>query len=138
MKELAPGVHHINCVPVPNSVNAFLLDDVLVDAGGRQSMPLIGRALKGHTVAAHALTHAHPHHQGSSHAVGERLSVPYWLPELDVPAAEDPSLIGVRQPDHPMPRLMDRIFTGPGHKVDRPLREGDQVGSFTTLFPPGH
>jgi hydroxyacylglutathione hydrolase len=33
---------------------------------------------------------------------------------------------------------MDAIFTGPPHKVDRPLREGDQVGSFTVLETPGH
>jgi glyoxylase-like metal-dependent hydrolase (beta-lactamase superfamily II) len=138
MKELAPGVHHINCLPVPNAVNAFLLDDVLVDAGGRQSLPLIMRALKGHRVAAHALTHAHPDHQGSSHAVCERLGIPYWVPELDVPAAEDPALIGERQPSHPIAQLMVKVFTGPAHKVDRALREGDRVGSFTTLFTPGH
>ena len=138
MKELAPGVHHINCMPLPNSVNAFLLDDVLVDAGGRQSRRLILKALNGHTVSAHALTHAHPDHQGSSHAICERIGIPFWVPELDVPAAEDPSLIGERQPDHPIAQFMHKVFTGPGHKVDRVLREGDQVGSFTTLFTPGH
>ena len=138
MKELAPGVHHINCLPLPNSVNAFLLDDVLVDAGGRQSYRLIMKALKGHTVSAHALTHAHPDHQGSSHAICEQLGIPYWVPELDVAAAETPSLIGERQPSHPIAQLMHKVFTGPGHNVDRVLREGDPVGSFTTLFTPGH
>ena len=138
MKQLAPGVFHINCLPIPNSVNAFLLDDVLVDAGARQSTPLIMRALKGHKVAAHALTHAHPDHQGASHAVCERLGIPYWVPELDVPAAENPSLIGERQPNHPIAQLMHKIFTGPAHTVDRPLREGDRVGSFEVLFTPGH
>ena len=118
MKELAPGVHHINCMPLPNSVNAFLVDDVLIDAGARQSTGRIMRALKGHTVNAHALTHAHPDHQGASHAVCEKLGIPYWVPELDVAAAEDPSLIGVRQPNHPIAQLMHKVFTGPAHKVD--------------------
>jgi glyoxylase-like metal-dependent hydrolase (beta-lactamase superfamily II) len=138
MKELAPGLFHINCMPLPNSVNAFLVDDVLVDAGARQSTRLIMRALKGHRVSAHALTHAHPDHQGASHAVCERLGIPYWVPELDVPAAEDPSLIGERQPDHPIAQFMHKVFTGPGHEVDRVLREGDEVGSFKVIFTPGH
>ena len=71
-------------------------------------------------------------------AICERLGIPYWVPELDVPAAEDPSLIGERQPSHPIAQLMHKVFTGPGHPVDRVLREGDPVGSFTTLFTPGH
>lgn len=138
MKELAPGVHHINCMPLPNAVNAFLLDDVLVDAGGRQHAGRILRELKGHAVAAHALTHAHPDHQGASHQVCETLGIPYWVPELDVPAAENPALIGERQPDHPIAQLMVKLFTGPGHPVDRVLREGDAVGSFEVLSTPGH
>jgi glyoxylase-like metal-dependent hydrolase (beta-lactamase superfamily II) len=138
VKQLAPGVFHINCMPIPNAVNAFLVDDVLVDAGARQSTPLIMRALKGRTVNAHALTHAHPDHQGASHAVCERLGIPYWVPELDVPAAETPALIGERQPNHPIAQLMHKIFTGPGHRVDRALRDGDDVGSFEVIHAPGH
>ena len=138
MKELAPGVFHINCLPIPNSVNAFLIDDVLVDAGARQSTPLIMRALKGHRVNAHALTHAHPDHQGASHAVCERFGIPYWVPELDVPAAEDSSLIAKRQPNHPIAQMSAKLFTGPSRPVDRVLREGDEVGSFKVIFTPGH
>ena len=138
MKELAPGVFHINCMPLPNSVNAFLVDDVLVDAGARQSTRLIMRALKGREVNAHALTHAHPDHQGASNAVCERFGIPYWVPELDVPAAEDSSLIAERQPNHPIAQFMAKVFTGPSRKVDRVLREGDEVGSFKVLFTPGH
>lgn len=138
MKELAPGVHHIDCMPIPHSVNAFLLDDVLVDAGARMNGKRILKQLRGHRVSAHALTHAHPDHQGASHRICETLGIPYWVPELDVPAAEDSRLIAQRQPDHPMAQLMAKLFTGPSRKVDRVLREGDQVGSFTTLFTPGH
>ena len=37
MKQLADGVWHLNTLPLPNAVNAYLLGDVLVDAGTRQS-----------------------------------------------------------------------------------------------------
>jgi glyoxylase-like metal-dependent hydrolase (beta-lactamase superfamily II) len=138
MKELAPGVHHINCMPLPNAVNAYLLDDVLVDAGGRRHGSRIMKALKGHPVTAHALTHAHPDHQGASDEICTKLGIPYWVPEGDVDAAEDPSLIAKRQPQHKIAQFMDRIFTGPGHTVDRALTEGDTVGSFKVISTPGH
>ena len=37
MKQLADGVWHLNTFPLPNAINAYLLQDVLVDAGVRQS-----------------------------------------------------------------------------------------------------
>jgi glyoxylase-like metal-dependent hydrolase (beta-lactamase superfamily II) len=138
MKELAPDVWHLNTIAMPNAVNAYLVGDVLVDAGGRRSGRRILRALRGHEVSAHALTHAHPDHQGASHEVCEKLGVPFWVGERDVDAAERPELIGQRQPGHPIAQFMDRIFTGPGHKVDRTLREGDEVAGFRVLDVPGH
>src|SRR4051794_18320754 len=99
MKELADGVCHLNTIPLPNAVNAYLLGDVLVDAGGRRSGSKILRQLEGHSVTAHALTHAPPDHQGASHEVCEKLAIPFWVGESDVDAAEDPSLIKARQPD---------------------------------------
>ena len=35
-------------------------------------------------------------------------------------------------------RLMDTMFTGPGHPVDRALREGDEVAGFRVIDAPGH
>jgi len=69
VKQLADGVWHLNTMPLPNAVNAYLLEDVLVDAGTRQSRGKILRQLEGHDVSTHALTHAHPDHQGASHEV---------------------------------------------------------------------
>ena len=67
MKELADGVWHLKCLPgLPWAVNAYLAGDVLIDAGCRQSTGRIIRQLEGHEVKAHALTHAHPDHQGAS------------------------------------------------------------------------
>ncbi|MGH2954470.1 MAG: MBL fold metallo-hydrolase [Solirubrobacterales bacterium] len=138
MKELADGVWHLNTFFLPNAINAYLIGDVLVDAGTRRSGKRILRDLEGHTVTAHALTHAHPDHQGASHEVCEVLGIPYWVPEKDADAAEDPSLIGERQPSHPIAQFFARVFTGPGHPVDRRLHEGDEVAGFQVLDTPGH
>jgi hydroxyacylglutathione hydrolase len=138
VKQLADDVWHLNTLPLPNSVNAYLLQDVLIDAGTRQSRRAILRQLRGHEVSAHALTHAHPDHQGSSHAVCETLGVPFWVPEHDADAAENPDLIRQRQPSHPVARFYIKIFLGPGHPVDRKLHEGDEVADFKVLDAPGH
>jgi hydroxyacylglutathione hydrolase len=138
MKQVADGVWHINTILIPNAVNAFVLDDVLIDAGGRRSGRMILRQLGDHGLSAHALTHAHPDHQGSSAELCEKLGLPYWVPERDVDAAENPLLIRQRQPNHPVAQFYDRIFTGPGRKVDRALREGDHVAGFRVIDAPGH
>jgi hydroxyacylglutathione hydrolase len=138
MKQVADGVWHLNTFFFPNGINAYLVEDVLIDAGGRQAAKGILRDLEGHNVMAHALTHAHPDHQGSSHAVCERLGIPFWVGERDADAAEDPSLIGARQPKHPIAQFFAKAFVGPGHPVDRALREGDEVAGFKVLDVPGH
>ena len=144
MKERAPGVWQVYGykpgfgLAAANLINAFVIDDVLIDAATRHSGKRILRELEGHEINAHALTHAHPDHQGASHEVCEALSIPYWCPEGDVEAAENPDLLGEGQPSHPMAQFYARIFTGPGHKVDRVLKEGDEVGGFKVIDTPGH
>lgn len=138
MKQLADDVWHLNTFFLPNSINVYLVGDVLIDAGTRHSAKRILRDLEDHTVTAHALTHAHPDHQGASREVCTALDVPYWVPEDDAAAAEDPSKIAMPNPKHLYPRFVVWAFTGPGHPVDRPLREGDEVAGFTVLDTPGH
>jgi hydroxyacylglutathione hydrolase len=144
VKELAPGVWHVRGQRPPVStvakwgINVYVIDDVLIDAATRHSGKRILRELDGHDVSAHALTHAHPDHQGASKEVCDALGVPYWCPEKDVPAAENPDLIGERQPSHPIAQFYARIFTGPGRKVDRVLKDGDEVGGFKVIDVPGH
>jgi hydroxyacylglutathione hydrolase len=137
MTELAPGVHLLTGFP-KYGINWFLVEDVLIDAGGKPDRGRILKQLSGRNVSAHALTHAHPDHQGASHAVCTTLGIPFLVPERDVPAAEDPDVIKQRQPDHWLPKLMQALFAGPGHKVDQVLHEGDVVGGFTVLDTPGH
>jgi glyoxylase-like metal-dependent hydrolase (beta-lactamase superfamily II) len=139
VKELAEGVWHVKCLPgLPWAVNAYVVGDVLVDAGARQSEKRILRQLEGHDVKTHALTHVHADHQGASAAVCERLGIPFWCPEADVAAAEDPDLIPGQQNNTFMGRFYWRVFHGPGRKVDRALKEGDDVAGFEVLEAPGH
>jgi glyoxylase-like metal-dependent hydrolase (beta-lactamase superfamily II) len=118
-------------------MNVYLVGDVLVDAASRHAKRRILRQLRGLEVAAHAVTHAHPDHQGSSHAVCERLGLPLWCGEADAEALEDGRL-AARQPRHPLNRLSERAFAGPGHPVARRLREGNEVADFSVLEVPGH
>jgi hydroxyacylglutathione hydrolase len=144
VKELAPDVWHVRGQRPPLrrvakwAINAYLVEDVLIDAATRHSGGRILRELEGREISSHALTHAHPDHQGASDEVCEALGIPYWCPERDVDAAENPGLIGERQPKHPIAQLYFRIFTGPGRKVDRSLKEGDEVGGFKVIDVPGH
>lgn len=138
MRELAPGVWHVSGGLLPNAINTYLLGDVLVDAGSRHDAGRILKALAGHAVTAHALTHAHADHQGSSHAVCERLGVPFWVGAADVAAAQDPRVMLTEMPGSVMAKLSYAAFHGPGHPVDRVLAEGDEVAGFTVLDVPGH
>ncbi len=136
MRKLADDVYLLDGFP-PFAINVYLLGDVLVDAGSRHAAKRILRQLTGRTLSAHALTHAHPDHQGASHAVCERLRLPLWCGERDADAMED-GRIAERQPRHPINKLLDWAFTGPSHPVDRRLREADVVAGFEVLDVPGH
>jgi glyoxylase-like metal-dependent hydrolase (beta-lactamase superfamily II) len=137
MKQLAPDVYMLSGFP-PNAINVYVVGDVLIDAATRQAERRILRQLRGRTLSAHALTHAHPDHQGSSHAICERLQIPLWCGQGDVPAMEIPGAI--RNPKAPrwLNLLQERMWTGPPHPVARALHEGDEVAGFTVLETPGH
>ena len=82
MDRLAEGVYGLRGFP-PHAINAYLIGDVLIDAGTRHARHRILRQLSGHTVKAHALTHAHPDHQGASRAVCDALGIPLWCGEAE-------------------------------------------------------
>jgi hydroxyacylglutathione hydrolase len=137
MKELADGVHLLRGWP-PNAINVYVMGDVLIDAATRQGEKRIMRQIAGRTLSAHALTHAHPDHQGSSHAICERLGIPLWCGQGDVPAMETPGGVFNSQAPGWLNRLQRRFWTGPPHPVARALVEGDEVARFTVLESPGH
>src|SRR5215218_6703602 len=87
MREIAENVWHIPLMG-RDAVNAYVLGDVLVDAGmAGQGKRLPGK-LGGHAIAAHTLTHAHPDHVGGSKSVVDALGVPFWAPAGDADAVE--------------------------------------------------
>jgi glyoxylase-like metal-dependent hydrolase (beta-lactamase superfamily II) len=137
VRELAPGLWQLRGFP-PNGINVYLMGDVLVDAATRRAGRRILKQLRGRSVTAHALTHAHPDHQGASREICTKLGIPFWVGERDAEAAEDPRIIEQRQADVRINRVINRFWTGPGHPVDRRLNEGDEVAGFTVLEVPGH
>lgn len=137
MKQLAEDVHQLKGWP-RNAINVYVIGDVLIDAATRQAEKRIMRQLAGGKITAHALTHAHPDHQGSSHAICERLGIPLWCGQADVPAMETPGGISNSQAPGWLNRFQQRFWTGPPHPVARALVEGDEVAGFTVLESPGH
>jgi glyoxylase-like metal-dependent hydrolase (beta-lactamase superfamily II) len=137
VRELAEDVYLLRGMP-PNAINVYLVGEVLIDAATRQGEKRIMRQLSGRKVTAHALTHAHPDHQGASHAICERLGIPLWCGTGDIPAMETPGGIKNSQAPGWLNRFQARFWTGPPHPVARALAEGDEVAGFRVLETPGH
>ena len=83
----------------------------------------------------HVVTHAHPDHFGSSHAVCEALGVGLWTGEHDAEAIETARPV---PSDTKVGALLSKAKMPPAHPVARRLREGDDVAGFTVLDVPGH
>lgn len=138
MIEIAEGVFQIPLGP-RYAINAYLVGDVLVDAGIRGSGLALSRALAGHALTAHVLTHAHADHQGSSARICHERGVPLACGAADRVAVETGNVLtDAPNPRHWVLRLQQRYWAGPGHPVARILTEGDRVGDFVVLETPGH
>ncbi|MFZ2049770.1 MAG: MBL fold metallo-hydrolase [Solirubrobacteraceae bacterium] len=137
MKELADGVFMLDGFP-PNTINIYLVGETLIDAGTRQAEKRIVRQVGGRKLSTHALTHAHPDHQGSSHAICERFGIPLWCGQADVPAVEHAGAISNPKAPWWLNKAQARFWTGPPHPVARALVEGETVEGFTVLETPGH
>ncbi|MFE3228888.1 MBL fold metallo-hydrolase [Nocardia sp. NPDC059228] len=135
--ELAEDVYQI-CGYPRHSINSYVIDGILVDAGTRYSGRRILRDIARFDIRAHAVTHAHPDHFGASRRICEELGIPLWVGHADAAAVETLGLMYDRFPDHPAPRILSHLQGGPPAAVDRRLREGDRVGSFEVLEVPGH
>jgi hydroxyacylglutathione hydrolase len=136
VRQLGDDLYLLRGFP-PNVFNVYIAGGVLIDAASRHDRRRILRQVEGRDVTALALTHAHGDHLGSAKAVCEAKGIPYWVGERDVAVAESGDVLQ-NFPDHFMPKLSSRALGGPGHPVDRALREGDEVGGFTVLDVPGH
>ncbi|TDD57682.1 MBL fold metallo-hydrolase [Kribbella antibiotica] len=136
MKKLADDLYLLRGFP-PHAINVFLMGDVVVDSGTRHAAGRILRQLKGRPVTAHAITHAHADHQGSSHVICEELGLPLLCGAGDADAMEEGSIADLA-PVNVVTRWQTRHWAGPAHLVTTRLREGDMVGGFTVLETPGH
>ncbi len=139
--DVAQGVKRLP-VMGDDALNVYLVGDVLVDAGGRAAARKIFRALAAPDLRppiAHAVTHAHFDHQGSSHALCEQLGLPLWCGAGDREVLESGDLARALPDPRSWGARLERLLAGPGHPVARVLREGDELAAgFTVLETPGH
>jgi hydroxyacylglutathione hydrolase len=135
MRRVAEDVFQIALSP-RDGVNAYLLGEVVVDAGTKGAGRRLVRALHGHAVGAHALTHAHPDHAGGSKRVVDAFEVPVWVGERDRADVESGRPLIADSWAKP---AMSRLARYKPVPVARGLREGDVVGpEFVVLETPGH
>jgi glyoxylase-like metal-dependent hydrolase (beta-lactamase superfamily II) len=141
MKEIATGLYQIPLLP-RNSINAYLIDGYLIDAGIRSSGKKLLQAIDAYgrdKIKAHVLTHAHPDHNGASAFICDTLQIPLWCGEKDVPVMESGNVTeSFPNPDSLMARFQQRFMAGAKYPVTRALEEGDWVGEFQVIDAPGH
>jgi glyoxylase-like metal-dependent hydrolase (beta-lactamase superfamily II) len=137
LKQLAPDLWQLRGFP-PNAINVYLAEDVLIDAATRRAGRRILRQIEDRPLSLVALTHVHPDHQGAVAQVCEARGVPLACHADDVDAMEGRRPVQSGDPNHPINKLIRRVWEGPPHRVDRVLQEGDEVAGFRVLHAPGH
>jgi hydroxyacylglutathione hydrolase len=137
LKYLAPGVWRLKELPAP-TINVYLAEDVLIDAGRSWDRRRILAELEGRKISLLALTHVHPDHQGSAKAVCEARGVPLACHADDVAAMEGKRPVQEAAPENFVNRLVRVVWQGPPHPVGRVLQEGDEVAGFRVVHAPGH
>lgn len=137
LKPVADDVFAIALTP-RSGINAYLLGDVLVDAGMSFQGGALLKALQGRTVSAVALTHAHVDHAGGVKKVAGTLGVPYWTGAKDAEAASTGVAVVADTPKALL-GITHKIADFPAHPVARELVEGDEISAgFVVLDTPGH
>jgi hydroxyacylglutathione hydrolase len=137
MKQLATGVWRLKQFPAP-SINVYLAEDVLIDAGTRWDRRRIFAEIEGRELSLLALTHVHPDHQGVAKDVCEARGIPLACHADDVEAMEGRRPVQEAHADNPFNRLIKRFWQGPPCEVGRVLNEGDEVAGFRVVHAPGH
>jgi hydroxyacylglutathione hydrolase len=135
MHEVAPDLWQIPLLP-RHCVNAYLIGDVIVDAGAKGMGKKVVDAVSAHETRAHAITHAHGDHIGGSKHVLETLGLPFWVPANDAAAVEAGRQVVAESRFKPLVSLGAKFDALP---IDRRLQEGDELAAgFTVLDTPGH
>jgi glyoxylase-like metal-dependent hydrolase (beta-lactamase superfamily II) len=139
MQQLADDVWHVPLAP-RDSVNAYILGDVLADAGHKLMGGKAVAAARARGVTSHALTHAHLDHAGGSPRVIRELGLDgLAVGVLDAPAVREGASEPPAHVAGPLKGIARAIGRFPSSPVARELREGDLVGpGFVVLDVPGH
>lgn len=133
MNPIATDVYHIPVV-FRNIVNCYIVEGVLIDSGLISSFNKISKHIKEIPVYEHALTHAHPDHQGCSDKICEEFNVP-----LSCHIKETVDNVTLDYPSDSLIFNIQRKYLGKqGHKVDKTLKENDMLGNFRIVETPGH
>jgi hydroxyacylglutathione hydrolase len=135
IREIAKDVWQLGLLG--QTINAYLIGDVLIDSGIRSSGKVLEQLLQHHPVRAHALTHAHADHQGSSAELCRARGLPLWVHECEVGVMEQGAMLE-NIPQNLVTRLQQRFWWGEAHPVARGLKAGDDVHGFEVLETPGH
>jgi hydroxyacylglutathione hydrolase len=137
MQDLAASLRLLPSRPA-FAFNVYVAGGTIVDAATRHAAGRILRDTAGLAITAHAVTHGHSDHQGSSAALVARLGIPFWAPADEADAlrsGRDDAL----SPRNAVTRWQARHWRGPAVPVDRELREGDALDAgFVALETPGH
>ncbi|WP_106918230.1 MBL fold metallo-hydrolase [Chryseobacterium aurantiacum] len=138
LRQIAPEVFQIPLMP-RNSINCYIIEDVLVDSGIRSSYTTIKNAIQKIPVSQHVLTHAHADHQGCSDQICAEFKIPLLCHPNEVFRTET----GLVTNDYPTPqhwiaKLQQMYWAGQGHKVERTIVENDRIGNFQVIETPGH
>lgn len=138
MEWIARDVGHIP-ITFRNGINVYVIGDVLIDSGHRHAHHTILKQLGSHAIAAHAVTHAHSDHQGSSKILCERLNIPFWASADEAPRLESgDALAEYPKQRHPLTWAQRTFWAGKGHHVSRRLHEGDEFHGFRVVSTPGN
>jgi len=135
LKNFAPGVWRLKEFPGP-TINVYLAEDVLIDAGRRWDRRRIFSEIGGRELSMLALTHVHADHQGVAKDVCEARGIPLACHADDVDAMEGRRPVSASS--HPIARAAAWLWQGPPHSVDRVLADGDEIAGFRVVHAPGH
>ncbi len=139
MHTIADGVWQLPLTP-RNGINAYMIGDVLVDTGIKQSAGKIAGLLEGRSVSAIALTHAHGDHAGAVARLAAQFGVPVLCGTADREAVQSGRPVFSQALKRPGVSAIAHAAGGfDGTSVARTLSEGDSLTTgFTVLDTPGH
>jgi glyoxylase-like metal-dependent hydrolase (beta-lactamase superfamily II) len=130
LTKIADDIFQLALLP-RGGINAYLVGDVLLDAGLGIHGGGIVKAVSGRPVSTHALTHAHGDHVGGSKKVSDALKVPVWCGADDAEAVRAGKVVAASR--------IQALFNWKPVQVARELVEGDELGpGFKVLDTPGH